>query len=144
MDWLVVALFAIIFLCLAVSVIAAFLENAGRDRGALERAEAVVRTHLSEDELSQLHRSGMLQVASPKHAGRVYDIRANGGRVTVRSNGSPEFELCVRTRELLPGREHVVAHKLMIEAAEEEYLRRANVVWRAAHGARQSTTGWWA
>jgi len=29
----------------------------------------------------------------------------------------------------LPAREAVLAHKLMIETVEDDYMRRANVVW---------------
>ena len=125
------ALILVVILCLVTAVICTLLDESGRDREATARAEALLRAHLSARELDELKRSGMLKVASRQVNGRVYDIRANGGRVTVRMNGSPDFELCVRPRELLPGREHVLAHKLMIEAAEEEYIRMANVVWRA-------------
>jgi hypothetical protein len=136
-------LFLAILACLLVAVIYALIDDARRDREAVARAEALLRTHLSETELGELKRSGVLRVASPQHAGRVYDVRANGGRVTVRNNGSPEFELCVHPREILPGREHVLAHKLMIEGAEDEYIRRANVVWRAGLSQPAETHAWW-
>jgi hypothetical protein len=44
-------------------------------------------------------------------------------------NGSIVQHLCIRTAQHCP-REHVVAHKLLIEASEREYLRRANVAWQ--------------
>ena len=143
MDVAVLVLFLAIVLSLVGGVIFAVLDESGRDRTAVAKAEALLRTHLSEDELNQLQRSGALHVPSPHHPGRVYVVRANGGRVTVRVNGCPEFELCVRPRELLPGREHVLAHKLMIEAAEDEYMGRANVVWRAGQAATMANRGWW-
>ena len=103
-----------------------------RDRDPIVRAEALLRAHLSEAELKQLVQYGILQVPSPHYRGRVYCVRAAGGRVSVRRNGALEMELCIVPREPLPGREHVLAHKLMIQAAEEDYMRRANVLWRAA------------
>jgi hypothetical protein len=143
MEWITLALVALILVCVIASAMMTFMTNATRNRQATQRAEALLRTHLSEHDFSLLQRSGILQVASPNHAGRVYEIRANGGRVSVRSNGAPEFDLCVRTRDPLPGREDVLAHKLMIEAAEDEYLRRANVVWRSGQVVRPGNTQWW-
>jgi hypothetical protein len=101
------------------------------DRDANKRAEALLRRHLSETERAQLQRQGVLNVASRVEPGRVYQVRANSGRVLVLQDSAAVMELCVRPRALLPGNEHVLAHKLMIEAAEDEYMRQANVMWRA-------------
>jgi hypothetical protein len=142
-DVLVFGLTAAILISIVVGVAVGAIDCWGADRKAVARAEAVLRTHLSETEFSQLQRSGVLHVASPSHTGRVYQVRANTGRVTVLNNGLPELELCIRPRELLPGREHVLAHKLMIEAAEEDYTRRANVVWRAGQATVRGGRAWW-
>ena len=143
MDVLVFGLTAAILISIVVGVAVGALDCWGADRRAVARSEAVLRTHLSELEFSQLQRSGVLSVASPRHAGRVYQVRANSGRVTVLHHGAPELELCIRPRELLPGREHVLAHKLMIEAAEDEYTRCANVVWRAGQATVLGGRAWW-
>ncbi|HEY1294788.1 MAG TPA: hypothetical protein VGJ60_17045 [Chloroflexota bacterium] len=142
-DVLIFGLTAAILISVVVGVAVGALDCWGADRQAVVRAEAVLRAHLSEPELNQLQRSGILHVASPSHAGRVYQVRANSGRVTVLNNGSPELELCIRPREFLPGREHVLAHKLMIEAAEDEYTRQANVVWRAGQATVLGGRAWW-
>jgi hypothetical protein len=142
-DVLVFGLTAAILISIVVGVAVGALDCWGADRRAAARAEAVLRTHLSEHEFSQLQRSGVLSVTSPSHAGRVYQLRANSGRVTVLHNGAPELELCIRPRELLPGREHILAHKLMIEAAEDEYTRCANVVWRAGQATVVGGRAWW-
>jgi hypothetical protein len=143
MDVLVFGLTAAILISVIAGVAVGALDCWGADRKAVARAEAVLRTHLSGVEFEQLQRSGVLCVASPTHAGRVYQVRADSGRVTVLKDGSPEIELCIRPRELLPGREHVLAHKLMIEAAEDEYTRRANVVWRAGQATLLGGRAWW-
>jgi hypothetical protein len=96
---------------------------------ARRRAEVLVRNHLSGYELSQLKRFGQLDVASRKRPGRVYQVRAESGRVFVRDAGLCTMELCIRAGIDLPGDEHVLAHKLMIQGAEDEYLARANVIW---------------
>jgi hypothetical protein len=96
---------------------------------ARRRAEVLVRNHLSGYELSQLKRFGQLDVASRKRPGRVYQVRAQSGRVFVREAGLCTMELCIRAGVDLPGDEHVLAHKLMIQGAEDEYLARANVIW---------------
>jgi hypothetical protein len=98
-------------------------------RAARRRADALVRAHLSGYELSQLKRFGQLDVPSRKRPGRVYQVRAQSGRVFVREAGLCTMELCIRAGIDLPGDEHVLAHKLMIQGAEEEYLARANVIW---------------
>ncbi|MBV9580929.1 MAG: hypothetical protein JO057_20300 [Chloroflexi bacterium] len=130
-DALAFSLTLALVVSLVVGVAAAALDGWRADRKAIARAAALLRAHLSERELDRLERSGVLYVPSPSHVGRVYLVRATSGHVTVLKHGAPELELCIRPRELLPGREHVLAHKLMIEAAEDEYTRRANVVWRA-------------
>jgi hypothetical protein len=121
---------AIVVTILAVLVLSQ-LSWDGAERLAHERAEVMLRTHLSDSELAQLQRSGVLDVPSPTRPGRLYQVPGNGGRIKVLQDGHPVLELCIHPRSALPGKEHVLAHKLMIEAAEEEYTRRANVMWRA-------------
>jgi hypothetical protein len=106
------------------------LRRIAASRRSERRAEAVLRRHLSSEELAHLKRSGVLEVASRALPGRVYEVRARSGRVLVRDGGVRVMELCVRCATWLPGNEHVVAHKVMIQAAEAEYLARANLVWR--------------
>jgi hypothetical protein len=133
---IVVAVFSITFLALGRT---GFTEV---ERRANERAAAVVRQFLTEPELAQLKRAGVLDIASRAQPGRVYQVRASGTRVTVFDDGKPIAELCIRPRTVLPGNEHVVAHKLMIQAAEDEYNRRANVMWRAGGATVAGRSSW--
>src|SRR4051794_13760048 len=75
------------------------------------RAEALLRKHLTPAELTELDRSESLQVVSQCFAGRVYTIPM-AGAVTVTEDGTPVMRLCIRTAEVLPGREMVLAHKI--------------------------------
>jgi hypothetical protein len=143
MDVLVFGLTAAILISVIAGVAVGVLDSWRADRKAVARADALLRTHLTDVEFAQLQSSGVLQVASPSHPGRVYAVQATSGRVTVLNNGSPEIELCIRPRNLLPGREHVLAHKLMIEAAEDEYTRRANVVWQVGQATVLGGRAWW-
>jgi hypothetical protein len=140
---LVFGLLAAILISVIAGLAAGALERWAADRKATARANAVLRRCLSRVEFDELQTSGMLHVASPTRAARVYQVRASSGRVTVLMKGSPQIELCIRPREMLPGREHVLAHKLMIEAAEDEYTRRANVVWRADPTTLLGGRAWW-
>jgi len=99
-------------------------------RKANRRAEDLLRSVLSPAELEQLDRCGYLDVPSGAQPGRLYRVPAQPELVKVVENGSVVQHLCIRTAQHLPGREHVVAHKLLIEASEREYLRRANVAWQ--------------
>jgi hypothetical protein len=98
---------------------------------AVRRAEALLEEHLTPAELAQLNQTGSLHVASRITDGRVYSIPVRG-LVTVMEGGTSVMRLCIRPADILPGREAVLAHKIHIEAAEEDYMRRAIVVWRAA------------
>ena len=143
MQAAVLCLYVVIAMVLVASILFTLLDRSSQDTSALARADALLRRHLSEDEQHQLQRSGIVQIRSSQHAGRVYHVRADGGRVTVRTNGCMEMELCVRPATMLPGREGLLAHKLMIQAAEDDYLARANVVWRGNGHSAASSDAWW-
>jgi hypothetical protein len=98
-------------------------------RRANARAEQLVRRILSPLELDQLDRYHYLDVPSRRYADRVYRIPAREGTVLVLHRGVKTLGLCIRPIEQLAGREHVLAHKGMLEAAEDEYLKRANIIF---------------
>ena len=129
----VLGMLAVVLLALMISA---------SERRATQRAEAIVRRHLSPRELAELNRCGCLLVPSRLTSGRVYRIRARGGPVDVLEGGVPRLRLCIRTRDRLPGREEVVAHKLLLETAEEDYLWRANIIWRASDARTRRRTAW--
>src|SRR5438270_12140853 len=117
MDVATIALFAAILMSLIGGIVFAVLDVATFDDSATQRAESLLRSHLSNTEMAELQQSGVLEVRSPGHAARVYQISAYSGRATVQTDGLPEYELCIHTRELLPGREHLLAHQLRLEGA---------------------------
>jgi hypothetical protein len=129
---LTVSLMLLVLLAAALAAAVFFCHSYARGaRAATERAEALLLRHLSPDELGHLDRFGSLQVPSRLHEGRVYAIPTYGP-VTVLEDGVVIMRLCIQPRDELPGRESVLVHKLHIEAGEEDYLRRANLVWRPA------------
>ena len=95
-------------------------------REAQERAEALLRELLTDDEYRQLNRRGYLEVASPSRQRRVYRVPRHQGQVKVYEGGVPIMALCVQSVEPVPDGDAVLMHKLMIEGNEDEYLRIAN------------------
>ena len=99
-----------------------YLEAKAADR----RAEALLRDVLTPPEYARLLARGYLDVRSPGHPGRVYRIPRDGGLVVVREGGRAICGLCLQAVQPVPAADVVAIHKLMIEGAEDEYLRRAN------------------
>lgn len=95
-------------------------------REAQERAEALLKHVLSEDEYRSLDRRGYLEVKSPSRPRRVYRIPRHQGQVKVYEGGVPLMALCVQSVDPIPDGDTIVMHKLMIEGNEAEYLRVAN------------------
>jgi hypothetical protein len=101
-------------------------------RRVQQRAEALVRQTLSAAEYAQLGRDGFLQVASRRRPGRVYRIPAGGVSpvASLEPDGRVVY-LCLQPADGVPGEELVLVHKLLLEADEDDYRRRANRVGRA-------------
>lgn len=95
---------------------------------AAQRADRLVRTLLTPAELRQLDEEGHLDVPSRSTPGRIYRIPARPDLLTVLDAGKPVAWLCLRPARAIPEREHVIVHKLLLEAAEADYWRRANCV----------------
>lgn len=95
-------------------------------REAQERAEALLRDLLSEDDYRNLNRRGYLEVPSPSRPRRIYRVPRHQGQVKVYEGGVPVMALCVQSIEPIPDGDVVLMHKLMIEGNEAEYLRVAN------------------
>jgi hypothetical protein len=95
-------------------------------REAQERAEALLKHVLSEDEYRSLDRRGYLEVPSPSRPRRVYRIPRHQGQVKVYEGGVPLMALCVQSVDPIPDGDTIIMHKLMIEGNEAEYLRVAN------------------
>ena len=99
----------------------------GLDAGrAQRRADAMLRELLTESEYAQLGRCGYLEVRSPSRPTRTYRVPRRPGRVAVHEGNIEIESLCVAPVGRLPPGDIVLAHKLMIEGNEHEYLRLAN------------------
>jgi len=95
---------------------------------AEEKAALLLAEVLSPEELQQLSQRGYLEVPSHVHAGRIYRIPRHPGLVGIYEKGTLISRLCVGAVEPIPTGDAVLLHKLMIEGAEEEYLRTANPI----------------
>ena len=93
---------------------------------AKRRAGELLRAVLTADQYSQLMQRGHLDLASPSDPERVYRVPKGPGRVQVRDKGKVTMWLCLEPLERVPEADILVMHKLMIEADEETYLRKAN------------------
>jgi hypothetical protein len=101
---------------------------------AWQRAESLLRDSLHADQYSAYASRGYVDVASRKFPHRTY--RVDGWRpVGVYEHGQFVGAVCIRPRINMPGPDIVLARKLMIEGAEDEFLRAGNWLspaWRPA------------
>ncbi len=95
-------------------------------REAERRAEMLLQDLLTPAEYTRLVTRGYLDVQSPSQPSRVYRVPRDGGIVVVYEGGRAAGGLCVQATEPIPTADAVAMHKLMIEGAEADYLRRAN------------------
>jgi hypothetical protein len=93
---------------------------------AKRRAGELLRAVLTPDQYSHLMQRGHLDLASPSDPERIYRVPRGPGRVQVRDKGRLTMWLCLQPLERVPEADLLVMHKLMIEADEETYLRKAN------------------
>lgn len=111
--------------------------DAEGQEAAYERAETLLRESLTPEQHAFYEQHGYLEVPSRLHPGRIY--RVDGWRpVAVFEEGEFRGAICLRPREHLPGPDVVLARKLLIEGAEEEFLRAGNWLspaWRPASAA---------
>jgi hypothetical protein len=101
-----------------------------RGRAAARRAEALVRRVLSSQEYADLQRQGFFKIPSRLAPGRVYCVPRRGSPVAVLEPDGRLLYLCLQPTEPIPIRELVVIDKLLLEADEASYWRRANRVGR--------------
>lgn len=102
--------------------------DSAESRVAAARADVTLRELLTPAEYAQVVERGYLEVPSRSYPGRIYRVPADGSAVVVHQPRTSPLYLCLRPVDRLPGAETVLVHKLLLEAAEEEYWRRANVV----------------
>ena len=100
-------------------------------RRARRRAEAIAARVLSAEERADLAHHGYFPVPSRIKPGRTYRIPAGGSPVAVLEPDGRVVYLCLQPAEPLPGAELPVIHKLLLEADEVDYWKKANRVGRA-------------
>jgi hypothetical protein len=104
---------------------------------AWRRAEGLLQDSLTPEQYDAYRGRGYLEVRSRLRPERVY--RIDGWRpVAVFEHGQFVGAVCIRPREHIPGPDILLARKLMIEGAEEEFLRAGNWLqpaWRPAGAA---------
>ena len=95
---------------------------------AKRRAGEVLRAVLTQEQCCQLVQRGYLDIPSPSDPERIYRVPQAPGFVQVRERGRVKMKLCLQPLEWIPDADIVVIHKLMIEADEQTYLQKANVI----------------
>ena len=93
---------------------------------AKRRAGELLRAVLTPDQYGHLMQRGHIDIASPSDPERIYRVPKGSGRVQVREKGKLTMWLCLQPLERVPEADLLVMHKLMIEADEQTYLRKAN------------------
>src|SRR5215470_9416895 len=96
------------------------------DRAAARRAQQLVQDLLTPAEYGTLVQNGYLEVPSRVTPDRVYRIPAEPDMVTIFDAGHATARLCLVPACTVPEQEQVLIHKLMLEAAELDYLKAAN------------------
>jgi hypothetical protein len=97
-------------------------------RDAKRRAGELLRVVLTQEQSCQLIQRGYIDIPSPSDPQRVYRVPRAPGFVQVREQGRLKVKLCLQPIGWVPDADLVAIHKLMIEADEESYLQKANVI----------------
>jgi hypothetical protein len=101
---------------------------------AWQRADSLLRDSLLPSQYECYRSRGYVELPSRLYPGRIY--RVDGWRpVGVYENGQFAGAVCIRPQEALPGPDVLLARKLMIEGAEEQFLSSGNWLqpaWRPA------------
>jgi len=103
----------------------------GRDKGlskevleARARAERLLRSHLSPDQVRDLDQHNWFEVHV---ADRVYRLlRGRMGNVRLMCDGKAVAQFCIHPKTDVPDADTMLAQKLMLESDEESFLRIAN------------------
>ncbi len=111
--------------------------DAAEQDAAWCRAEGLLRDSLTSEQYASYRGRGYVEVPSGLYPGRSY--RIDGWRpVSVYEHGRFVGAVCIRPRDHIPGPDIVLARKLMVEGAEDQFLRSGNWLqpaWRPAGAA---------
>jgi hypothetical protein len=106
------------------------------------RAHELLRSVLNGEQYGQLMRNSYLEIKSPRDPGCIYRVLRTQGLVRVIEHGRHKANLCVQTRDAVPGADILVIHQLMIGADEETYLQTANTFTLMNSGTRDTRLNW--
>jgi hypothetical protein len=95
---------------------------------ANRRAGELLRAVLTHEQYGQLIQQGYVDIPSPRDARRIYRVPRAPGLVGVIEEERRKASLCLQPFKWVPDADIVVIHKLMIEADEEAYLQKANII----------------
>jgi hypothetical protein len=90
------------------------------------KAQRLLKASITKSEWAFLKKHSYLVVASKACPEREYHIPRKGGMIVCFHDGVPLYEYCLQPLTLLPDDDLVLAHKLMLECSEEEFLEKAN------------------
>jgi hypothetical protein len=112
--------------CIRMGVGALRLSGRLKHQAAEQRAEVLLREHVSERHYQQLLGDGYLEVPSQLYPGRTYRLPQQPGRVTVCEGGRRVGQLCIIACDPVPHADLILTQKWLIEADERAYLALAN------------------
>ena len=95
---------------------------------ANRRAGELLRAVLTHEQYGQLIQQGYVDIPSPRDPRRIYRVPRAPGLVRVMEEERRKASLCLQPFKWVPDADIVVIHKLMIEADEQTYLQKANVI----------------
>jgi hypothetical protein len=119
---------ALVYILPGIIVLIALLLFVWFISSADRRARQLLREVLTHEQYRQLIQRGYIDIPSPSYPERVYRVPKAPGHVHVIENKRLQAGLCLQPLDRVPDADFVVIHKLMIEADEETYLQKANII----------------
>lgn len=115
------------------------VERAAQEmREAEERAEELLKAHLTEEQMQDWERANRFEVVVGERRYRVTRGRA-GNVLLLDQRGNPIETYCIHAHDDMPDADHCLSQKLLLESDEETFKRVANIsgVRRRAAGILQ-------
>lgn len=112
---------------------ARYAEERAKRSAAEDRAEQLLHSMLSEQQIHMLTKDGKFLVEV--NEGRVYEIRRGRAHnvFLLGADGKPIQELCAHVRPNIPDADNMLAQMLQLMVNEDEYRRVANI-WQLLNG----------
>lgn len=117
---------AVLLIMMLLLLLVVFVFDTARTKPkAKRRAGELLSAVLTCEQYGQLMKRNYIDIPSPSVPERSYRVPKLPGLVQVRDKGNVTMWLCLQPLGWIPDEDIVVIHKLMIEADEETYLRKA-------------------